>query len=154
MEFAISQPKMVLLPRDEKANTLIELYASNGSIRFTLAMALTLKFSRANMEFGKSQPNVVRLQRNEKQTYRLNSKPHMWPMGLKLDLWIFKVKCYLDLWQNTWPWPWIFVVKFWNSCISERERQLTLSKGGGSRSFLTMTLTIWWPRSVVRIYQI
>ena len=71
-----------------------------------------------------------------------------------LDLWIFKVKCDLDLWPHTWPWPRIFMVKFLNSCISEWEGRLTLNKGGGSRSFMTMTVTIWWPRSGVRIYQI
>ena len=69
-----------------------------------------------------------------------------------LDLWILKVKCDLDLWPHRWPWPWIFMVKFWNSCISEWEGWLTLHKGGGSRSFMIMT--IWWPRSGVWIYQV
>ena len=46
------------------------------------------------------------------------------------------------------------MVKFWNSCISGWEGRLTLNKGGGSRSFMTMTVTIWWPRSGVRIYHI
>ena len=67
-----------------------------------------------------------------------------------LDLWILKVKCDLDLWPHRWSWPWIFMVKFWNSCISEWEGWLTLHKGGGSRSFMT----IWWPRSGVWIYQV
>ena len=71
-----------------------------------------------------------------------------------LDLWVLKVKRDLDLWPHTWPWPWIFMVKFWNSCISEWEGWLTLHKGGGSRSFMTMIMTIWWPRSGVWIYQI
>ena len=71
-----------------------------------------------------------------------------------LDLWILKVKLDLDLWPHTWPWPWIFMVKFWNSCISEWEGRLTLHKGGCSRSFMTMIMTIWWPRSGVWIYQI
>ena len=71
-----------------------------------------------------------------------------------LDLWILKVKRDLDLWPHTWPWPWIFMVKFWNSRIPEWEGRLTLHKGGGSRSFMTMTMTIWWPRSGVWIYQI
>ena len=76
-----------------------------------------------------------------------------------LDLWILEVKCDLVLWPHTWPWPWIFMVKFWNSCISEWEGRLTLhkvggSRWGGSRSFMTMTVTIWWPRSGVWIYQI
>ena len=71
-----------------------------------------------------------------------------------LDLWILKVKCDLDLWPHRWPWPWIFMVKFWNSCISEWEGWLTLHKGGGSRSFMTMIMTIWWPRSGVWIYKV
>ena len=71
-----------------------------------------------------------------------------------LDLWILKVKCDLDLCPHIWPWPWIVMVKFWNSCISEWEGQLTLHKGRGSRSFMTMTTTIWWQRSGVWIYQI
>ena len=70
------------------------------------------------------------------------------------DLWILKVKRDLDLWPHTWPWPWIFMVKFWNSCISEWEGRLSLHKGGGSRSFMTMIMTIWWPSSGVWIYQI
>ena len=75
-------------------------------------------------------------------------------LGHNLDLWILKVKCDLDLWPHRWPWPWIFMVKFWNSCISEWEGWLTLHKGGGSRSFMTMIMTIWWPRSGVWIYQV
>ena len=144
---------------------------------------------------------MVRLPRNEKQTYRLNSRAQMWLSGLtltltmtfifkvkygicyisakrgqigkkrkanisielqasnatngfdldhNLDLWILKVKRDLDLWPHTWPWPWIFMVKFWYSCITQWEGRLTLHKGGGSRSFMT----IWWPRSGVWIYQI
>ena len=71
-----------------------------------------------------------------------------------LDLWILKVKCDLDLWPHRWPWPWIFMVKFWNSYILEWEGWLTLHKGSGSRSFMTMIMTIWWPRSGVWIYQV
>ena len=44
--------------------------------------------------------------------------------------------------------------KFRNSCISEWEGRLTFNKGGRSRSFMTMTMTIWWPRSGVKIYHI
>ena len=51
---------------------------------------------------------------------------------------IFKIKCDLDLWPHTWLWTMIFMVKF----------------VGWSRSFMTMTVTIWSPRSGVRIYQI
>ena len=29
--------------------------------------------------------------------------------------WMLGHLCDLDLWPHTWPWPWIFKVKFWNS---------------------------------------
>ena len=124
------------------------------TIGFDLGHDLDLGFSRSNLEFAIPQPKMVRLPQNEKQTYRLNSKnvTNGFDLDHNLDLWIFKVKCDLDLWPHTWPWPWIFMVKFWNSCISEWEGWLTLHKGGSSRSFMTMT--IWWPRSGVWIYQI
>ena len=47
---------------------------------------LDLDFSRSNMEFAISQPKLVRLPRNEKQTYRLNSRARMWPSGLTLAM--------------------------------------------------------------------
>ena len=137
---------------------MIELLGSNVTIGFDLGHDLDLNVSRSNMEFAICQPKMVRLPRNEKQTYRLNSKASnvtiRFDLDHNLDLWIFKFKRDLDLWPYTWPWPWIFMVKFWNSCISEWEGRLTLHKGGGSRSFMTITMTIWWPRSGVWIYQI
>ena len=48
-----------------------------------------------------------------------------------LDLWILKIKCDLDLWPHTWPWHWIFMVKFWNSCISESEGRCTMGVAAG-----------------------
>ena len=71
-----------------------------------------------------------------------------------LDLWNLKVKRDLHLWPHTWPSPWIFMVKFGNRCIAEWEGWLALHKGCDSRSFMTMTVTIWWLRSGVWIYQI
>ena len=47
---------------------------------------LDLDFSRSIMEFAISQPKLVRLPRNEKQTYRLNSRAQMWPSGLTLAM--------------------------------------------------------------------
>ena len=70
---------------------------------FDLDYDLDLEFSRSIMEFAISQPKMTRLPRNEKQPYRLNSRPQMWPSGLTLAMtlifpWIFKVRCDLDLW--------------------------------------------------------
>ena len=69
-----------------KANISIELKASNVTIRFDLGHDLDLEFSKSNMEFPISQPKVVRLPQNKKQTYRLNSRPEMWPMCLTLTI--------------------------------------------------------------------
>ena len=80
----------------QKANISIEPYGSNETIGFDLDHDLDLNFSRWNIEFAISQPKMVRLPRNEKQTYRLNSRAQMWPSGLTLT---FKVKytiCYIS----------------------------------------------------------
>ena len=53
----------------QKTNISIELYASNMTIQFDLGHDLDLEFSRSNMEFAISQPKMVRLPQNEKQTY-------------------------------------------------------------------------------------
>ena len=88
---------------------------------------------------------MVQLPRNEKQTYRLNCMPQMWPLDLTLamtltleiqgqiwnllylnqkwsDFHEMKSKHIDWMWPLVWPWPWHwpwnFKVKFWNSCIS------------------------------------
>ena len=143
------------LPRNEKQP--YRLNSSPQPTRFDLGHDHDFEFSRSNMEFPISQPKVVRLSWNETQTYRLNSRPQTCPMGLTLtitltfEIWRSNMTLTFD---HTRPWSWIFMVKFWNSCISEWEGRLTFHKGGGSRSFMTMTMTIWWPRSGVWIYQI
>ena len=47
---------------------------------------LDLDFSRSNMGFAISQPKMVRLPRNERQTYLLNLRAQMWPSGLTLAM--------------------------------------------------------------------
>ena len=141
----------------QKANISIELWGSDVIIGFDLGHDLDLEFSRSNIEFAISQPKMVWLPRNEKQTYRLNSRPQRWPMGLTLtmtltfEFWRSNVTLTFD---HTHDLDYESMVKFWNSCISEWEGRLTFYKGGVSRSFMTMTMTIWWPRSGVWIYQI
>ena len=95
IEFAISQPKMIWLPRNEKQTYRLNSKASNVTIEFDLDHDLDLEFSRSNMEFPISQPKVVRLPRNEKQTYRLNSRPQMWPMGLT-----FTITLTFEFWRS------------------------------------------------------
>ena len=121
---------MVRLPRNEKQNRLNSKHQmwSSGS---TLAMTLTLNFQGQIY-------NLLYLSQKWSDCHETKSKHIDWTQGLKCDI---------DLWPHTLRWPWIAV-------ISEWEGRLTLNKGGGSRSFMTMTVTIWWPRSDVRICQI
>ena len=140
-----------------KANIPIELKASNVTIRFDLGHQLDLEFSRSTIEFAFSQPK-------RSDYHETKSKRIEWIPGLKWDQWV-------------WPWQWPWSLNFqgqmsprsltihmvltkdfhgqvlkYSSCISEWEGRVTLNKGGGSRSFMTMTVTIWWPRSGERIY--
>ena len=89
MEFAISQRKIVRLPQNEKVNIPIYLKASNVTIGFDLGHDLDLEFSRSNMQFPISLPKMARMPPNEKQTYRLNSRPQMWPSDLTLAMIFF-----------------------------------------------------------------
>ena len=121
----------------------------------TLAMTLTLNFQGQIWNFlyaTKRKANIS----IELHLLQASNVTNGFDLDHNLDLWNLKVKCDLDLWPHTWPWPWIFMVKFWNNCISEWEGRLTLHKGCGSRSFMTMNVTIWWLRSGLWhwIYQI
>ena len=98
------------------------------------------------MELAISQPKMVRLPRNEKQTHRLNSRLQMGPWGLTLAMtltfnfqgqiwnwlylcqkwtdchetksehidWTLGLKCDHQVWHWPWPWPWIFKGQIWN----------------------------------------
>ena len=43
---------------------------------------------------------------NKRYVSRLNVGPMLW---------------LITKWPHSWPWPWIFNVKFWNSCISHSQ---------------------------------
>ena len=150
---------------------------------------------------------MVRLPQNEKQTYRLMSRPQMWPSSLTLVMiltmnfqgqiwnllylsqkwsdchetksrhinWTLGLKCD-QIWPWPSPWPWIFKVKYGIFYISTKSGPIASKRKAkywlNSRPqmwpmhlTLTMTLTfefsrsnviltIWWPRSGIRIYQI
>ena len=225
------------------ATISIELWGSNATIGFDL----DLEFLRSNVEFAISQPKMVWLPRNEKQTYRLNLRAQMWPSDLTLAMtltlnfqdqiwnllfvsqkkhetksnlvvWILGLKCDHGICHWPWPWPWIFKVMYeicyirkkWSNCHETKSKhidwtpgfkcaqwvwpwlwlwhlnvegqmwpwsfddthdldhgfwwanfEIVVSQNGRadchctksvSRSFMTMT--IWWPRSGVWIYQI
>ena len=45
-----------------------------------------LELSRSNMEFAMAQPRIVRLRQNDKQTYRLESRPSGLTLAMTLTL--------------------------------------------------------------------
>ena len=109
---------------------------SNKTIGFDLGLDLDLEYSRSNIELAISQPKMVRLPRNEKQTHRLNSRLQMGPSGLTLAMtmtlnfqgqisnWLYLSQKWSDChetkskpidwtlgfkWDHQiwhWPWPW------------------------------------------------
>ena len=86
MEFAISHisAKNGPIATKQKANTLIELWASNVTIWFDLGHDLDLELSRSNMKFAISRPKMFRLPGNKKQTYRLKLKTSNVTIGCDL----------------------------------------------------------------------
>ena len=205
MEFAISRPKTVRLPWNEKQIYLWNLglkcdhrvrpwpwaspwifkvkyricyiSAKNGRIATKRKANISIELQGLKYEHqgwpwpwpwpwifkvkygisyisAKSGPIATKRKANISIEHQASNVTNGFDLDHNLDLGILKVKRDLDRWPHTSPWPWSFMVKFWNSCISEWEGRLTLHKGGGSRSFMTMTKTIWWPRLGVLIYQI
>ena len=76
--------KSGLIATKRKANILIELLASNVTIRFDLGHDLDLEFSRSNMEFAISKPEIIWLPRTK-------SKHIDWTPGLKCDQWVWLI---------------------------------------------------------------
>ena len=54
--------------------------------------------------------------------------------------------CDFQLWPQSWPWPWIFKVKFWKRCISWMGWPIDMeSKGCESIECLTHVVTFNFP---------
>ena len=148
---------MVQLPQNEKqtywSNSRAQMWPSVLTWPWPWPWIFKVKYKISYIS-AKNGPIAMKQKANILIEFQASNVTNGFDLDHNLDLWIFKVKRDLDLWPHTWPWPWIVMVKFWNGCISEWEGWLTLQKGGGSRLFMTMTMTIWWPRSDVWIYQI
>ena len=116
MEFVISQPKMVRLPRNKKQAYRLNSTPQMWPLGLTLVMTLTLNFQGQIW-------NLRYLSKKWSDCHKMKSKHIDWTLGLKCDQWVW-------LWPWTWPlnfqsqmWPW------------------PLTTGGGDRSFMTMTVT-------------
>ena len=78
---------------------------------------LDLDFSRSNMEFAISQPKMVRLPRNEKQTYRLNSRAQMWPSG-----WTLAMTLTLNFQGQIWNL--LYLSQKWSDCHGTKSKHI------------------------------
>ena len=139
---------------------------------------LDLEFSRSNIELAISQPKMVRLPRNEKQTNRLNSRLQMWPSELTLVMtltlnfqgqisnWLYlsqkwsnchetkskhidwpqDLKCGHQVWPWPWPWPWIFKVKCETGYISAKNSPIATKRKANTWTlglkFVTITFNL------------
>ena len=83
---------------------------------------LDLQSSRSNMEFAISQPKMVRLPRNKKQTYRLNSGPQMWPSSLTLAMTLT-----LNFQGQTWNL--LYLREKWSDCHETKNKHIDWTQG-------------------------
>ena len=74
------------------------------------------------MEFAISQPKMVRLPWNKKQTYRLNSRPQMWPWGLTLAM-------TLTLNFQGQIWNLLYLNQKWSDCHETKSKQMDWTHG-------------------------
>ena len=96
MELAISQPKMVRLPRNEKQAHRLNSRPQMWPSGLTLAMTLTLNFQGQVW-------NWLNICQKCSHCHETKSKHIDWTLGLKCDH---------QAWPWPWPWPWIFKVKY------------------------------------------
>ena len=97
---------------------------------------LDLQFSRSNIKFAISQPKMVRLPWNEKQTYRLNSRPQIWPWGLTLAM-------TLTLEFQGQIWNLLYLSQKWSDCHETKSKHIDWTPG------LKCDQWVWpwpWPR--------
>ena len=87
------------------------------TIRFDLGHNLDLEFSRSNIEFAISLPKIVRLPRNKKQIYRLNSKSQMWPSDLTLAKTLT-----LDFQGQIWNS--LYLSQKWSDCYKTKSKHI------------------------------
>ena len=140
----------------EKASTYLASWNFLGRLWKNHRNIMEFYFGKSvgtlNIELAISQPKMVRLPQNEKQTHRLNSRLQMWPSGLTLAMtltlnfqgqisnwlylsqkwrdyhktkskdinWSQDLKCDHRVWPWPWSWPWIFKVKYGIGYISAK----------------------------------
>ena len=95
IELAISKPKMVRLPRNEKQTHRLSSRLQMRPSGLTLAMTLTFNFEG-------QMSNWLYLSQKWCDCHETKNKHIDWSHDFKYDHWV---------WPWQWPWPWIFKVK-------------------------------------------
>ena len=153
--------KMVQLPRNEKQTYWLISRPQMWPSGLTLAMTLTLNFQGQIWNWLYLCQKMLRLPWNVKQTHRLNFRLQMWPSDLTLVV-------TLTLNFQGQIWNLLYLIQKWSDCHETKSKHIYLNSTpqmwpmgltlpwpwylNFSRSYVI--LTIWWPRSSVRIYQI
>ena len=104
IELAISQPKMIRLPRKEKQTQRLNSRLQMKPSGLTLALTLTLNFQGQIL-------NWLYLSQKWFDCHETKSKHIDWTLGFKWDH---------RVWPWPWPWPWIFKVKYRIGYISAK----------------------------------
>ena len=107
------------------------------TIRFDLGHDLDLEFSRSNTEFAISQPKMVRLSWNEKQTYRLNSWAQMWPSGLTMAMTL--TLNFQGQIQNL-----LYLSQKWSDCLETKSKHIDWTPGAHFTNNFSITIQMWW----------
>ena len=93
-----------------------------GTIGFDLGHDIDFEFSRSNIELAISQPKMVRLPRNEKQTHRLNSRLQRGPSGLTLAM-------TLTLNFQGQLSNWLYLSQKWSNCHETKSKHMDWTLG-------------------------
>ena len=67
--------------------------------------------------------------------------------GMRVDR-MLHLHCHFKLWPQPWPWPWIFMVKYWNCCISGMGGSTHLEWKGWELDMM-LDAQWYWPWAVV-----
>ena len=120
------------------------------TIGFDLGHDLDLESSRSNIEFAISQPKMVRLPRNQKQTYRLNSRSQMWPSDLTLAM-------TLTLNFQGQIWNLLYLSQKWSDCHERKSKHRFISRPQMWAMGLNLTITVtfeFWRSNVTLTFDL
>ena len=112
MKLAISLPKMVWLPRNEKRTHRLNSRPQMWPSDLTLAMTLTLNFQGQIW-------NLLYLSQKWSDCHEMKSEHIDWTLGLKCDH---------QIWPWPWPWLWIFKVKYEICYISTKSGLIAMRR--------------------------